>query len=52
MKKKTKTFKKDPHFLIDQPRTCSIFMLFCKKFIFFDQSGNQFSLYRVSLKGF
>ena len=29
-------FKKEPHFLIDQPRTCRIFMLGCIKSIFFN----------------
>ena len=37
MKAKARTayFKKEPHFLIDQPRTRHIFMLCCIKSIYF-----------------
>ena len=37
---RTTYFKKEQHFLIDQPRTCRIFMLRCIKSIFFNYSGN------------
>ena len=33
---RTTYFKKEPHFLIDQPRTCCIFMLRCIKSVFFN----------------
>ena len=39
-------FKQEPHFLIDQLRTYLIFVLRCIKSIFFNQSGNQSSLYK------
>ena len=32
---RTTYFKKETHFLIDQPRTCCIFILGCIKSIFF-----------------
>ena len=32
---RTKYFKKEPHFLIDQSRICHIFMLCCIKSVFF-----------------
>ena len=43
MKTKTRTtyLKKKSHFLIDQPKTCRIFMLRCIKSIFFNQSSNK-----------
>ena len=53
LKAKTRTayLKKEPHFLVDQLRTCRIFMLCYRKPIFFNHPDNQFSLYRVSLEG-
>ena len=53
LKAKTRTayLKKEPHFLVDQLRTCRIFMLCYRKPIFFNHPDNQFSLYRVSLGG-
>ena len=53
LKAKTRTayLKKEPHFLVDQLRTCRIFMLCYRKPIFFSHPDNQFSLYRVSLGG-
>ena len=45
-------FKQEPQFLIDQPGTYLIFMFRCIKSMFFNQSGNQFRLYRVNLESF
>ena len=51
METKTIYFKNEPHFLIDQPRTCCIFIFCCsRKSIFLNESGNQFSLYIVCLE--
>ena len=44
---RTTYFKKELHFLIDQPRTFCFFMLCCIKSTFLNYSGNQFSLYRL-----
>ena len=46
----TACFKEEPHFLIDQVRTCHIFMLCCIRSVFLNKSGNQFILYRVCLE--
>ena len=49
---RTTYFKKEPHFLIGQPKTCRIFISCYIKSILLNRSGNQFILYKVHLEKF